>query len=99
MAGQFVTLQLETGTSADATVLPAHAIQQGLEGAFVYRVHDAIAEPIQVVTSYLDDEIAVIATGVVPGDLIVIDGQSRLQAGRQGEAIVDASGKENVAGT
>ncbi|HEY5760391.1 MAG TPA: efflux RND transporter periplasmic adaptor subunit [Steroidobacter sp.] len=79
--GQFVTLQLETGTSENATVVPAHAIQQGLEGPFVYRVQDAIAEPVQVVTSYLDDEIAVIASGVMPGDVIVIDGQSRLKPG------------------
>lgn len=96
--GQFVTLQLETGTSADATVVPAHAIQQGLEGAFVYRVQDSIAEPVQVVTSYLDDEIAVIATGIVPGDLIVIDGQSRLRPGAKVKPST-LSGKENVAGT
>lgn len=96
--GQFVTLQLEVGTSTDATVVPAHAIQQGLEGPFVYRVHDAIAEPVQVATSYLDDEIAVIATGVVPGDLIVIDGQSRLRPGAKVKASM-MSGKADVAGT
>jgi RND family efflux transporter MFP subunit len=96
--GQFVTLQLETGTSMDATVVPAHAIQQGLEGPFVYRVHDAIAEPVQVVTSYLDDEIAVIATGVVPGDVIVIDGQSRLRPGAKVKPLV-MSGKAHVAGS
>ncbi|MFC4307904.1 efflux RND transporter periplasmic adaptor subunit [Steroidobacter flavus] len=96
--GQFVTLQLETGTSAGATVVPAHAIQQGLAGPFVYRVQDAVAEPIPVVTSYLDDEIAVIATGVVPGDLIVIDGQSRLRPGAKVKPST-TSGKEHVAGT
>jgi RND family efflux transporter MFP subunit len=96
--GQFVSLQLETGTSADATVVPAQAIQQGLDGAFVYRVHDAIAEPVQVVTSYLDDEIAVIATGVLPGDSIVIDGQSRLRPGSKVKPTMP-SAKENVAGT
>lgn len=96
--GQFVTLQLETGTSADATVVPAHAIQQGLDGPFVYRVRDATAEPIQVVTSYLDDEIAVIATGVVPGDVIVIDGQSRLRPGAKVKPST-MSGKDDVAGT
>ncbi|WP_129779621.1 efflux RND transporter periplasmic adaptor subunit [Peristeroidobacter soli] len=96
--GQFVTLQLETGTSAGATVVPAHALQQGLEGPFVYRVTDAVAEPVPVVTSYLDDEIAVIATGVIPGDVIVIDGQSRLRPGAKVKAST-ASGKEHVAGT
>lgn len=96
--GQFVTLQLETGTSMDATVVPAHAIQQGLEGSFVYRVHDAIADAVPVVTSYLDDEIAVIATGVVPGDLIVIDGQSRLRPGAKVKSSM-SSARQDVAGT
>ena len=79
--GQFVTLQLETGVAANATVVLAHAIQQGLNGAFVYRVQDAKAQMAPVVTSYLDDEIAVIAEGIAPGDVIVIDGQSRLKPG------------------
>jgi RND family efflux transporter MFP subunit len=79
--GQFVTLQLETGISANATVVPAHAVQQGLNGAFVYRVNKDKAEMAPVVTSYLDDEIAVIAAGVAPGELVVIDGQSRLKPG------------------
>lgn len=96
--GQFVTLQLETGTSSNATVVPAHAIQQGLEGPFVYRVRNAVAEPIQVVTSYLDDEIAVIAAGVVPGDSIVIDGQSRLKPGAKVKPAAMSS-KEDVAGS
>jgi len=96
--GQFVTLQLETGISTDATVLPANAIQQGLEGAFVYRVHDAIAQPVRVETSYLDDEIAVIAAGVVPGELIVVDGQSRLRPGAKVKPST-MSAEENVDGT
>jgi hypothetical protein len=53
--GQFVTLQLETGASTDATVVPAHAVQQGLEGPFVYRVHDAIAE-VGGASSYSEGE-------------------------------------------
>lgn len=96
--GQFVTLQLETGTTANATVLPAQAIQQGMEGPFVYRVHDAVAQPVPVITSYLDDEIAVIATGVAPGDSIVIDGQSRLKPGAKVNPST-AGGAADVAGT
>lgn len=96
--GQFVSLQLETGTSANATVVPAHAVQQGLEGPFVYRVRAAVAEPVQIVTSYLDDEIAVIATGVAPGELIVIDGQSRLRPGAKVKPSTTL-GKEHVAGS
>lgn len=96
--GQFVMLQLETGMSANATVVPAHAIQQGLNGAFVYRVQNEKAEMVTVVTSYLDDEIAVIAEGIVPGDMIVSDGHSRLKPGAQVK-VSGSTGGVNVAGT
>lgn len=96
--GQFVTLQLETGTSANATVVPAHAIQQGLDGAFVYRVQNAKAEMVRVETSHLDDEIAVIAEGIVPGDLVVVDGHSRLKPGAAVKAS-PAAGGMHAAGT
>ncbi len=39
------------------------------------------AEVVPIVTTYLDDDIAVIASGVVAGDTIVVDGQSRLKPG------------------
>lgn len=98
LPGQFVTLQLETGISANATVVPAAAIQQGLKGAFVYRVQNDRAEMAPVVTSFLDDEIAVIAEGVAPGDWLVVDGQSRLKAGAKVKVAAPA-GETNVAGT
>lgn len=98
LPGQFVTLQLETGVSANATVVPAAAIQQGLNGAFVYRVQNDQAEMARVVTSFLDDEIAVIAEGVAPGDWVVVDGQSRLKAGAKVKVSMPA-GETNVAGT
>jgi RND family efflux transporter MFP subunit len=96
--GQFVTLQLETGVSANAAVIPARAIQQGLNGPFVYRVQDAKAEVVPIVTTYQDDDIAVIASGVQAGDTIVIDGQSRLKPGAKVSATAVVGG-ENVAGT
>ena len=49
--GQFVTLQLETGVSARAAVIPARAIQQGLNGAYVYRVNGSKAEVAPVITT------------------------------------------------
>jgi membrane fusion protein, multidrug efflux system len=96
--GQFVTLQLETGISANATVVPAHAVQQGLEGAFVYRVQDEKAQMVPVVTSYLDDEIAVITAGIVPGDIVVTDGHSRLKPGAAVK-LMPSAGEASVAGT
>jgi RND family efflux transporter MFP subunit len=98
MPGQFVTLQLETGTTANATVVPAQAVQQGLDSAFVYRVRNDTAEMAPVVTSYLNDEIAVIAEGIAPGDLVVVDGQSRLKPGAKVKYSVPA-GSTHAAGT
>lgn len=88
--GQFVALQVETGSSAGATVVPAAAIQHGLDGAFVYRVRDEQAEMTKVVTSHVDEEIAVIAAGIVPGDLVVVDGHSRLKPGARVKASIAA---------
>ncbi len=96
--GQFVSLQLETGASTDATVLPAQAIQQGMEGPFVYRVEDALARAVPVITSYLDDEIAVIASGVAVGELIVIDGQSRLRPGARVKPSIPAASSKGASG-
>ena len=95
--GQFVTLQLQTGVTANAIVLPARAVRQGLNGAFVYRIRDSKAEVVPIVTTYQDEEIATVAGGLAPGDSVVIDGQSRLKAG----TVVDistTSGSANVAG-
>src|SRR5262249_12510787 len=36
--GQFATVELRTAVSTEATVVPARAVQHGLQGPFVYRV-------------------------------------------------------------
>jgi membrane fusion protein, multidrug efflux system len=96
--GQFVALQLETGVSIGAVVVPARAIQQGLKGAFVYRVQEAQADMVPIVTTYIDDEIAVVAKGIDAGDRVVIDGQSRLKPGTKVKPIA-ADQETHVAGS
>ncbi|MEP7245084.1 MAG: efflux RND transporter periplasmic adaptor subunit [Gammaproteobacteria bacterium] len=90
--GQFVTLQLETGISAKAIVVPARAVQQGLNGPFVFRVRDSKAEVAPITISYEDDEIAVIERGVAPAESVVLDGQSRLKAGAAVSVMHSAAG-------
>lgn len=96
--GQFVTLRIEASVSHDALVVPARAIQQGLNGAYVYRITNAKAEVVPVVPTYRDDEIAVIATGLAAGDAVVIDGHSRLRPGTSVE-ILAMPGEPHVAGS
>lgn len=76
--GQFVTVRLQTGVSGNALVVPARTVRQGLQGPFVFRVHEQKAEVVPVQVGYSNDEIAVIQAGLAEGDSVVIDGQSRL---------------------
>lgn len=79
--GQSVAVQLRTGVSAGARVVPVSAVRHGLEGRFVFRVHEGRVEPVAVKVAFEDADIAVIAEGVAVGDTVVVDGHSRLVAG------------------
>jgi multidrug efflux system membrane fusion protein len=80
--GQFVNVVLTLQTLANATTVPATAINQGPDGAFVFVVgasNKVAVRPVSV--SWTQGEIAVIKTGVQPGETVVIDGQMILKAG------------------
>ncbi|NMO15980.1 efflux RND transporter periplasmic adaptor subunit [Pyxidicoccus fallax] len=79
--GQFVTVELKTGESPGATVVSARTVQRGLQGPFVFRVQDGKATVVPVTVGYADDELAVVASGVAPGDTVISDGHSRLKPG------------------
>ncbi|WPB75764.1 efflux RND transporter periplasmic adaptor subunit [Archangium violaceum] len=79
--GQFVTVEFSLGASQGATVVSARAIQRGLQGSFVFRVDEAKATVVPVTVGYADEELAVVTSGVAPGDTVVSDGHSRLKAG------------------
>ena len=96
--GQFVALKLRTSVSANAYVFPARALQQGLNGAFVYRVRGSKAEVVPVVTIWQDDEIAVLESGLEVGEEVVIDGQSRLKSGAAVK-INSVAGDDGVSGS
>lgn len=77
---QTVAVAVESRMLHDALVVPQVAIQRGPDSDVVYRVRDERAELVPVQVLYSDEKIAAL-TGVEAGDLIVIDGQSRLRAG------------------
>jgi len=79
---QFVNIRLFLSVRKDATVVPAAAIQRGAQGTFVYAVKsDNTADVRTVQVDFTEGNIAVIKSGVSPGDQVVIDGQDKLQAG------------------
>ncbi|MFZ0418671.1 MAG: MdtA/MuxA family multidrug efflux RND transporter periplasmic adaptor subunit [Candidatus Sulfotelmatobacter sp.] len=83
---QFVNANLLLETRKNSTVVPTAAIQRGPQGAFVYVVKpDSTVEARTVAISLTQGVATVIASGVVPGDTVVTDGQDKLQTGSKVE--------------
>jgi multidrug efflux system membrane fusion protein len=80
--GQFVTAVLTLDTVSNATVIPTEAVQSGQQGQMVYVVKpDNSVEIRPVKVSMTVGNKTVIASGVVPGDTVVTDGQLRIFPG------------------
>jgi RND family efflux transporter MFP subunit len=79
--GQFVAVELRTGLHSNALAVAPSAVQRGLERPFVYVVKDGKAELSQVLVAFQNEAYAVIQQGVAEGDIVVVDGQSRLKPG------------------
>ena len=77
--GEFLNVRLLLGEEKQATVVPAAAIQTGPQGKFVYVIQkDGTAVPRPVNSPRTYRELAVIASGVQPGDQVIISGQIKV---------------------
>ena len=80
--GQFVKLMLQLSRQENAVVIPESGVLLGQQGAYVYVVdRDGKVSPRPVVVDRTVAGMSVIASGLVPGDEIVVDGQIRLKPG------------------
>jgi membrane fusion protein, multidrug efflux system len=89
---QFVNAHLRLDVKRGATVVPAAAIQQSAQGAFVYVVkpdHSVTVRPVKVGVTESDN--AAIDSGLAPAEMVVVDGAERLREGSQ-VALQDAGG-------
>ncbi len=83
--GQFVNVSLLLETRKGASVVPASAIQRGPDGTFVFVITGsetnltAQVRPVKV--AQIEQNQALIETGLTPGEPVVVDGQYKLQAG------------------
>ena len=80
--GQFVNARIRVGTTRDAIIVPAQAVQRGPEGAYVFLVNArqrAEARPVRLLQ--VQQDAAVIDRGVSEGDRVVVAGQYRLDRG------------------
>jgi membrane fusion protein, multidrug efflux system len=79
---QFVNVRLLLETHKDTTVVPSAAIQNGPQGSYVFVVKtDKTVEVRPVTVSFTQNNVASVASGLNPGDVVVMDGQDKLQPG------------------
>ncbi len=79
---QFVNVRLLLETRKDSLVVPAAAVQRGPNGNFVYIVkpdQTVTVQPVEVAIT--QNNISALASGVSAGDVVVTDGQDKLQNG------------------
>ncbi len=80
--GQFVDVELELTTEAQALTLPAVAVVAGQDGPFVYVIDEAgKAQRRSVRVARTVNGVAVMADGVAAGERVVTDGQMWLVPG------------------
>lgn len=80
--GLFVDVTLTLGERPDSVVVPVAAVQTGQQGQYVYVVgagDKAEARPVTVAFEVAGE--AVLASGVKPGEAVIIDGQLRVAPG------------------
>jgi multidrug efflux system membrane fusion protein len=80
--GQFVIAHLLIATERNVATIPSTAVQHGPEGLYAYVVgadHKVRRQPIEV--SHDNGKVAVVARGLADAQIVVTDGQSRLQDG------------------
>ena len=79
---QFVNVHLLVDTKHDLTIVPAPAIQRGPQGTYVYAVGSDNTAKIRPVTiAQTTGNRVGLSDGLNAGDVVVIDGQDKLQDG------------------
>jgi membrane fusion protein, multidrug efflux system len=79
---QFVNANLLLETRKNSTVVPTAAILRGPQGTFVYAMNpDKTVVDRAVTVSLTQGDTTVVTAGLAPGDVVVTDGQDKLQRG------------------
>jgi multidrug efflux system membrane fusion protein len=83
---QFVNVHLLLEVRKNSLVVPAAAIQRGPQGTYVYTVKpDKTAEMRKVAIGLSEGNLTTLASGLQPGEMVVTDGQDKLQPGSKVE--------------
>jgi len=95
---QFVNVQLIADQIKGATVVPTAAIQRSSTATYVYLVADqktASVRPVE--TGPSEHGLIVVSKGLVPGDVVVVDGVDKLREGSTVELVSRTAGAAGAA--
>ena len=91
--GQFVNVRVRLEILRDVIAVPVTAVQYGPDGPYAFIVGaDRKVQKRAVKTGVVNKISAVIVDGLQPGDLVVTDGQYRIEAGTIVEVLAGAAG-------
>jgi multidrug efflux system membrane fusion protein len=83
---QFVNIRLLLDVRKNSTIIPSVAVQRGPQGSFVYVVKaDKTVEARSVTVALTQSNRSAIDSGLQVGEVVVIDGQDKLQNGAKVE--------------
>jgi membrane fusion protein, multidrug efflux system len=83
---QFVNIHLLLEIRKDSLVIPAVAVQRGPQGTYVFVVKaDKTVEVRPVTVAISQNNFSAVSSGLTPNDVVVTDGQDKLQAGSKVE--------------
>jgi multidrug efflux system membrane fusion protein len=97
---QFVNVQLIADQIQGATVVPTAAIQRSTTATYVYIVADektASVRPVE--TGASEHGMIVVSKGLVPGDVVVVDGVDKLREGSTVELVSRTAGAPGAPAT
>jgi membrane fusion protein, multidrug efflux system len=93
---QFVNVHLLVDTKHNLTIVPAAAIQRGPQGTYVYAAGADNTVKIRVVTiAQTTGDSVGLSGGLSSGDVVVIDGQDKLQDGSKINPSTSSVGKSS----
>jgi multidrug efflux system membrane fusion protein len=91
--GQFVNVRVQLEILRNVIAVPVTAVQYGPDGPYAFIVGaDRVVQKRAIKTGVVNKISAVIDVGLQPGELVVTDGQYRIEAGRIVEVLTHVAG-------
>jgi membrane fusion protein, multidrug efflux system len=90
--GEFVRIRILITIRKDAITVPSVAVQRGPNGLYTWVVKpDNTVDQRSIETTPVDNDLTIVTKGVAAGELVVVDGQYRLDPGSRVDATTHAA--------